>query len=35
MKKKFYFTGYKELADMENCGKNCVPRRKLFQIIKV
>ena len=31
MKKKFYFTGYNELVDMENC----VPRRKLFQIIKV
>ncbi len=31
MKKKFNVTGYKELIDM----KNCVPGRKLFQIIEV
>ena len=30
MKKKFYFTGQKDLVDMENSGNG----RKLFQIIE-
>lgn len=34
MKKKFYFTGYKELVDMENCGKIVFLDANYFKLLR-